>query len=94
MLNEITASLDLEIGCEVLDVVIGLTRGCMTMAVVTHGMASARVAAGRVIDIAPTQGFAPEVAARTPRPVGVLGGRKSAGRCSYAQRFIVSLLCD
>ena len=87
MLDEITASLDPEIVREALDVVIGLTRGCMTMAVVTHGMAFARVAAGRVIDIAPTEGFTPEVAARTPRQISVLKGRKSAGRCGYAQRF-------
>ena len=76
LLDEITASLDPEIVREVLDVVVGLARGGMTMIVVTHEMAFARAVAdrvafmdaGRIVEIArPEEFFAAPTSERAQR---------------------------
>ena len=49
LLDEITAALDPEMVSEVLNVVIDLARGGMTMAIVTHEMRFAEAVADRVL---------------------------------------------
>ena len=49
LLDEITAALDPEMVREVLEVVLDLARGGMTMLIVTHEMRFAEAAADRVI---------------------------------------------
>jgi glutamate transport system ATP-binding protein len=52
LFDEPTASLDPEMIKEVLDVIVELTKGGMTIVVVTHEMGFARTAADRIVFMA------------------------------------------
>ena len=49
LFDEVTASLDPEMVREVLDVILALAKGGMTMVIVTHEMAFAEAVADRII---------------------------------------------